>query len=106
MQASKPFFKRADIILVICVALLCVILFLPKLFISNTSPVAVIFKNGEEIERIKLESVSDSYTIDLGTNPSSVLQVEKGRIRYKSADCHDKLCVKSGWLSKAGDTAA
>lgn len=106
MQAKKAFLKRADIILIIVVALICLALFIPKFFLKNSSPVAVIYKYGEEAQRIQLDSVNDSYTIDLDTDPYVVLQVEKGRICYKSAGCHDKLCVKCGWLSKVGDTAA
>jgi len=106
MQVSKPFFKPADIILVICVAIICFVLFLPNLFGQNSSTVAVIYKNGKEIQRIKLDSVSESYEIDLHAEPSAILLVEKGRICYKHAECHDKLCVKCGWLSKVGDTAA
>ena len=46
------------------------------------------------------------YTLTLGKQPQAVIQVERGRIRYLSAECPDGLCVKSGWLSQPGDTAA
>ena len=106
MQACKSFFKKADIILVVSVAIICLILFLPNFFAQSSSPVAVVYKNGKEIQRIKLNNVSESFELDLDTQPSAVLLIEKGRICYKSSQCHDKLCVKCGWLTKAGDTAA
>ncbi len=106
MQANKPFYKRADFILIICIAIVCIISFIPYFTNKSSTPVAVIYKNGEEMQRIQLDSVQDSYTIDLDTNPSNVILVEKNRIRYTTAQCHDKLCVNSGWLSKPGDTAA
>ncbi|NCC87108.1 MAG: NusG domain II-containing protein [Clostridia bacterium] len=106
MQVFKTFFKKADIILVVSIAIICLILFLPNFFAKNSSPVAVVYKNGKEIQRIKLNSVLESYELDLDTQPSVILLVEKGRICYKSSECHDKLCVKCGWLTKAGDTAA
>ena len=34
------------------------------------------------------------------------VQVENGRIRFASSDCPDRVCVHSGWLSTAGQTAA
>ena len=106
MQANKHFLKRADIILIICVSIICVALFIPSFINKSSSPIAVVFKDGEEINRIKLSDVSSSYSIDLECKPSAILQVEHGKIRYKSAECHDKLCVNCGWLSKPGDTAA
>lgn len=34
------------------------------------------------------------------------LAVEEGRIRFLSSGCPDKVCVRSGWLSRTGQTAA
>ena len=34
------------------------------------------------------------------------LTVEEGRIRFLSSGCPDKVCVRSGWLSRTGQTAA
>lgn len=33
------------------------------------------------------------------------LAVEEGRIRFLSSGCPDKVCVRSGWLSRTGQTA-
>ncbi|MFY9197953.1 MAG: NusG domain II-containing protein [Acutalibacteraceae bacterium] len=106
MKSNKPFLKRADIILIVIVIFICIVLFLPNFLNRNSSAVAVVYKNGKEVQRISLDSVAKSYEINLGTEPANILLVEKGRICYKSATCHDKLCVKQGWLSKSGDTAA
>lgn len=34
------------------------------------------------------------------------LRVEDGKIRFLESDCPDRICVNSGWLSRAGQTAA
>ena len=106
MESNKPFLKRADIILIVIAIFICIVLFLPNFLNRNSSAVAVVYKNGKEVQRIKLDSVAKSYEIDLGTEPVNILLVEKGRVCYKSATCHDKLCVNRGWLSKSGDTVA
>lgn len=67
--------------------------------------VAIIKVNGAILYRIDLEDVKESWDIVLSDNSGEVIRVEKGRIRFLSADCPDNLCVKSGWLSKKGDTA-
>jgi hypothetical protein len=31
---------------------------------------------------------------------------EAGRIRFAAADCPDKVCVRTGWISRSGQIAA
>lgn len=61
--------------------------------------IAVISKDGEELYRIDLSSVKESYTVSVGGN---TILVEHGYICMQSADCPDKLCVKQGKISDAG----
>lgn len=47
-----------------------------------------------------------TYTF-AGKNGLTVqLAVEEGRICFLSSGCPDKICVRSGWLSRTGQTAA
>ncbi len=34
------------------------------------------------------------------------LEIAGGKIRVQSADCPDRLCVNTGWIGQAGQTAA
>lgn len=97
-------FRRADLLLIAAVAAVCICLFWPS---GKTEGVqAVLYTGGQEIERIALSEVGEPCTLTLGVSPQATVLVERGRIRYLSADCPDALCVQSGWLSKPGDTAA
>lgn len=60
---------------------------------------AVVYKDGEEIARIRLDSVTESYTIPLDGN---TILVEPGKICMQSADCPDKLCIHQGTLTTQG----
>ena len=60
---------------------------------------AVIYKDGQEIARVDLSRVTESYTIPLDGN---VILVEPGSIRMQSADCPDQICVYQGVLHDAG----
>lgn len=66
---------------------------------------AVIYSGGQEFRRIDLAKVKEPYLIELDTDPKVTIRVEPGKIRYLSAGCPDKLCVKAGVLSRRGDTA-
>lgn len=95
--------KKGDVIIIISLCLLCAFLFALPLFSANRPSVASIWQNGEKVEEIDLSAVRESRKITVG---GCVLLVENGSIRFLDADCPDKLCVKSGALSKNGDTAA
>ena len=62
---------------------------------------AEIYQNGELVETIRLDQVTEAYTIlvegeDGGEN---LVEAAPGRIRMKSADCPDQVCVQQGWIS-------
>ena len=102
---KSVFIKKADIFLSVILILLFLILTLPK-YLSNSPATAVVYSNGNEIYRIKLDEVEKSYEIKLDCSPAVKLTVETGCIYYSYAECHDKLCMNSGKLRKPGDTAA
>lgn len=60
---------------------------------------AVIYRDGELVEKIDLNLVTQSREIDLGGN---VVLVEPGRISVIEADCPDKLCVRQGKIGGGG----
>jgi len=41
-----------------------------------------------------------------GRRGPSVIEVRGGRARFLDSDCPQKLCVRAGWLARAGETAA
>lgn len=106
--ATKPRFVRsADLILIAALLVLGLSIFLPRtLSKADGNVTAVIVQNGKTIQTIDLRTVEEPYTISLDCHPAVVLAVEPGSIRYQSAACKDKICVRTGTLSKPGDTAA
>lgn len=95
--------KNGDVILIASLALLCILLFLIPVFSQGKAAVADVWQNGEKIKEIDLSTVEESYEMSVG---GCILLVQRGSIRFLDADCPDKLCVRSGTLSKNGDTAA
>ena len=102
--------KKGDAILVGAIAVLIIISFISissyRNSGENTHKIAVIKMNDKVIREIDLDTVSEPMEIKLSGAYNEVILVEKGRIRFKEADCPDKLCVKFGWLSEKGDMAA
>lgn len=71
-----------------------------SLNVNKDSKVAYIYQNGELLYQIDLETVVQSYTIEIVSDDGdvNVVCVRKGEIGMLSADCPDKLCVKTGFI--------
>ena len=101
----NKFIKKADILLIILLLAICAALLIPK-YINKSQVKAVIYKDGKIVKEISLSDVKEPYEFDLGSTPKAKLKIENGSIYYSYAECHDKICINSGKLSKPGDTAA
>ena len=68
---------------------------------------AEITVEGELCRRIELAGHKGKENIEINTSRGrNIIQVEDESICVLEADCPDKVCVKTGRLEKAGDTAA
>lgn len=104
MEKSR-FIEKADVILIVVILIIAALFMLPQ-YLSNDPPVAVIYSSGEEVHRIDLTSVIEPYKIKPDCTPAVEITVEPGIIYYSYAECHDKLCINCGQLSRPGNTAA
>lgn len=98
-------FRRADLFLIAGILLLAAALLLPGCF-PGDERLAYIYVDGREYARIALKEGEDPYTLEPPVSPGLTLWIADGKIAFARADCPDKLCVKSGALYRAGQTAA
>lgn len=72
------------------------------LFIKNNADgsVAVISRDGVELQRIDLSEVAEPYTIrfDAPNGSYNIVLVDKNQIRIVEAGCPDKLCANQGYI--------
>ncbi len=54
---------------------------------------------------VKEISLSEDKIFNLEQAPNITFEVKNGRIRFKQSDCPDKICVKTGFISKTGQMA-
>jgi hypothetical protein len=99
--------KKGDLILLLGVGLIIVLLLLWNNIpaASGNRLIAEVRKDGELVKKIDLNEVSEPEYIYFEEDIHQTILVEKGRIRFLESDCRDKICVKAGWLTKAGDKA-
>ncbi len=101
------FINKRDILIIAVLLSLCgalALVFSSKLL--DEGAYAEIYYYQDLLEVIDLSKAQEK-TLSYPQAPSVVIQVtKKGEIFFKSSDCPDKICVKSGKLNKAGHTAA
>lgn len=67
---------------------------------------AVVTQDGKELARIRLDSLAAAERVSYGGDAPGTILAETGRIRFETAQCPDQICVDTGWLTRAGQTAA
>jgi hypothetical protein len=101
------FFKKSDLIVVF--SLLAVALVAWFFHNSGTAGVAAkaeIYYGSDLVRTIDLTNPSPGR-FTLPQNKHVVFEVTAdGSIRFYSSDCPDKICVKTGFLHRVGETAA
>jgi hypothetical protein len=101
--------KKGDLWFVFSILAVAAVIYIPTGLLKSTGPdihsIAVIRHNNEIIREIDLDCVNKPYTIEIKGTYKNTILVEKGRIRYLESNCPNRICVKTGWLEKPGDTA-
>lgn len=65
--------------------------------------VAVITVKGRVVKEVSLSAAEDELiTLDNGV----VIEYTDGKIGFKESGCPDKICIRTGMLSKVGESAA
>lgn len=69
---------------------------------ARTGVIANVYSHGRCIRSIDLSAVTEAYSFTVEDDEGHVntVEVEPGRIRVAEANCPDKVCVNTGWLSK------
>ena len=103
---KRKFFAIADLMVLFAVLLFVALgvfrLLMPK---ETQGLVAVVKVKGEVVSRIELENVAEPYEVTLEGDGGVVLCVSPTGVWFKDSDCPDKLCVNTGKLTYAGQSA-
>ncbi|MFZ3132979.1 MAG: NusG domain II-containing protein [Desulfosporosinus sp.] len=100
--------KKGDLVLIVCIVIIAGLILAWNTFSSSSSSddiTAVITQDGKVIKTIYLSDVKNPEYVNINTGIKQVILAEKGRIRFLESECPDKICVKTGWLTRTGHKA-
>ncbi len=98
-------FKLGDVFIIIVIvvtALLMLGLYIKK---DTAGKTAVITQNNVILKRIRLDQLTERFTMDYAGQYPGTLEAENGSIRFSNAECPDQVCVHTGWISRPGQIA-
>ena len=95
---------RADAVIVAGVLALAALLWILSRMGTATGASAIV-TTPEKPETVAL-SRNTRWSVGGKDGIEVTLEVNDGRIRFVQSGCPDQICVQSGWLSQAGQTAA
>jgi Uncharacterized protein conserved in bacteria len=101
-------FKTGDTILIASLMAIAVLFYIWNSIsakMDNKQLNAIITQKGVLIMQINLSELNNPEYINLNGEYNQVILAEKGRIRFLESDCPNQTCVKTGWLTQAGDKA-
>ncbi len=102
--------KKGDKIAAILILILIITsfagVFIYRSHVKGSHKIAIIKQDGKILNTIDLTKVTTKKQITVKYNKShyNVIEIETGKIRIKDADCPDKICVKTGWISEPGQS--
>lgn len=100
-RKQAPLLKAGDYTVVLAAVGVCAALLAVNW--GGEASRAVVRSGGQVVADVRL-SKNQEVTIHGALGPS-VIQVQDGRVRVASDPSPRQLCVRQGWLTRAGDTA-
>lgn len=98
-------FRKKDLLLILPCLILSAALFLWFYWQPSSAGIAVVEKEGREVYRIDLGKQSSTQILNIGGKMNVQLKVQPGAIFFYQSDCPDKVCIRTGKLTKPGQTA-
>ena len=92
--------KKRDIILIASILIVAIAFFLIVELTKEEGAGVTVKVDGVKVAEYSL-SKNGTYPLNGGTN---ILVIENGKAYLTDANCHDKLCVHQGKISRTGET--
>lgn len=105
-NSKRKIFKPLDLIIAGLVLFSAIFIAIYYFGIFNqTSLVAVISINGKETQKINLSDVKAPYKITVNGELDVELLIEKDGVTFVSSPCPDKVCIHTGKIKYANQSA-
>ena len=106
MNTDKKLFrvlKKGDIFIIVTVIIIIFVWFVAPFSGGGENLRLVIYLDGEAVETAELSTLAEGRTFLVG---GCEIYADSEGVRFVSSECEDRLCIKRGTMTRAGDTMA
>lgn len=97
--------RIGDFIIITLVLLLAGVVAAPFVLAPSNALYCEIHRDGALVQRIRLaEGYTNVIRVE-GEHGYDLVQIDSKRVAIIDADCPDQVCVQTGWLTRAGQSA-
>lgn len=96
--------KWGDCVIIVLVLALALAVALPFYLRPNDVLTCEIVQDGEIVQTVKLTDAADEQIVIEGTVTNHI-EITADGVRFAESNCPDQVCVRSGLLTRAGQSA-
>lgn len=101
---NKNIKLKRDIILILsCVIIAAAAFLVINFVVKKNGSYAVVKVDGKVVKTLQLDKDA-TYKAEGYQGGYNNIIIESGKVSMTDADCPDELCVKTGWISKTGQS--
>lgn len=99
-------FRPGDFAVFALVLLLAAAVAAPFFFVPQGALYLEVRQDQQLVRRVRLaDGVQETFTVEGRAGGHNTIEIDGRRVRIREADCHDQVCVRTGWLTRAGQSA-
>lgn len=92
-----------DIIFILCLCSIFLFFIVFRLFFTDKSPKTIVIEVNNSLYKACSIEKNGLLEID-GKSGKTIVEIQGKKVRIKKSSCPNQICVKTGWISKPGDT--
>ena len=95
--------KRDAVLVLLCIIISAAVYFIINIYVKKDGAFAVVKVDGEIIRSLELNN-NTSVIVHGYQGGSNTIVVDNGQVYMTDADCPDKLCERTGRISRTGES--
>ena len=98
--------RHGDFVIFLLVLILAATVAAPFLLAQSDALYLEVRCNNELVKRLKLtDGYHETFTVQGENGVHNTVEIDGKRVRIAESNCHDQVCVRTGWLTRAGQAS-
>lgn len=106
MRGKLRTFRPGDFVIFLLVVILAAAVAVPFFLKPSDALYVEVRRNNELVKRLKLtDGYHETFTVQGENGVHNTVEIDGKRVRMAESNCQDQVCVRTGWLTRAGQAS-